>query len=274
MSIYSDIKNIKIQGAEEIAIKSLEYLMKFSEKNGFGRSFKLECKKLLSLRPTAVVLKNVLDIVMRHPNEIALNRLHKKLNMVKFRIFENFIREIPNNSTIMTHCHSSDFTRSLIYARKAMKYKFTVYVTETRPKNQGIITANELSKAGINVKFIVDSAAKFYMKDVDMFMVGTDSMRKEGFVNKIGTNLMAIAAADEKKPVYVVGSLFKIDRRKKIKIEMRPGSEILKTRKFEILNPAFDITPWKYVHKVITDMGVFSPDEIIERINRDLPIIV
>jgi len=274
MTIYTDIKNLKIQGAENIAIKSLEYLLEFSKTHGFKREFKRECKKLLKVRPTAVVLKNVLDLVMQNPNEIAIKRLHEKLNLVKFRIFENFIREIPNNSIIMTHCHSSDFTRSLIYARRALKYNFKVYVTETRPKYQGIITAKELSRVGIKVKFIVDSAAKFYMNDVDMFMVGTDAMRREGFVNKIGTDLMALSALDEKKPIYVVGSLFKLDRRKKLKIEMRPKSEVIKTNKFEVLNPAFELTPWKYVYKIISDMGIFTPDEIVERLNRNFPIII
>lgn len=270
MSIYSDIKSLKIQGAENIAIESLKYLRMFSERHGFGKPFVRECKELLKIRPTAVVLKNVLDVVMKNPSRETIDRMLEKLKNVKLRIFQNFIRVIDDKSVIMTHCHSSDFTHSLIYAKKA-GYNFTVYVTETRPKNQGLITARELSSAGIKVKFIVDSAARFYMDDVDMFMVGTDAMRRNGFVNKIGTHMMALAAVDAGKPVYVVGSLFKLDRRPRIKIEMRDPSEVV-SAKFDVLNPAFDITPWRYVHSVITDMGVFNPDEIVERLNRELPI--
>ncbi len=271
MSIYSDIKSIKIQGAENIAIKSLEYLHVFSRNHGFGREFKKECKKLLSIRPTAVVLKNVIDALLKNPSEDAILRLHEKLKHVKLRIFQNFMRVIDNKSTIMTHCHSSDFTQSLVYAKK-VGYNFIVYVTETRPKMQGLITARELKNAGIKVKYIVDSAARFYMRDVDMFMVGTDAMRSNGFINKIGTHLMALAAADAGKPTYVVGSLFKLDRRPSIKIEMRPGSEVT-TEKFDVLNPAFELTPWKYVKYVISDMGVFTPDEIVDRLGREFPYL-
>jgi ribose 1,5-bisphosphate isomerase len=112
---------------------------------------------------------------------------------------------------------------------------------------------------------IVDSAIEFFMKDVDIVIVGTDAIRKEGIVNKIGTYPLAVVAWEHKKPFYVVGSTLKLDKRKKLIIEERSPDEVyvehMKT--LEVRNPAFDVTPWKYVKRVVTEKGILTPGNVL-----------
>ncbi len=264
-SFIKRIKSLEIQGAKEIAIESLKFLRNFAKENGFGKKFESVARKIEKTRPTAVVLHNCLEILKKDESIERLNKLIKWLSNVDKEIAKKGERIIKNGSKIMTHCHSGEALAVIKRAWKNGK-KITVYATETRPKEQGIKTAKELSRMGIHVILIVDSAVEFFIKDIDMVIVGSDALRKEGVVNKIGTCSMAIVAKEYKRPFYVVGNTLKLDRRKKVIIEERSPYEIyvehLKT--LEIKNPAFDITPWKYVKRVITEKGILTPGNILK----------
>jgi ribose 1,5-bisphosphate isomerase len=153
-----------------------------------------------------------------------------------------------------------------------------VYVTETRPFQQGLMTAKDLVSSHEKVRFIVDSACGFFMLHTDFVLVGADALRREGVVNKIGTLPLAVMAKAFHKPVYVVADTFKIDHREHLHIEERPAKEIYGSvrgeqalsslRSVKIYNPVFDVTPWKYVDAVITEKGVFKPDKIKRMIRK------
>jgi eIF-2B alpha/beta/delta-like uncharacterized protein len=265
--IFQDIKTLKIQGATNIAIESLKYLKKFSKKHGFGKRFDREVEKLLKIRPTGVVLYNVIQKLKEEKSEERIDELLKELKEMKKKIAKNGAPLIKNNSQVHTHCHS---TRALAVIKEAafQGKKFTVVVDITRPKLQGIKTAKELVKIkNIKVILIPDTAAGLALSHPvlpmdDLVIVGTDSIRKEGVVNKIGTYILALAAKEEKIPFCVAASTLKVDKRKDFKIEERPPSEIYrKIKNVQIRNPAFDITPLKYVTKFITEKGVFSAKE-------------
>jgi methylthioribose-1-phosphate isomerase len=76
---------------------------------------------------------------------------------------------------------------------------------------------------------------------------------------------MAVVAREHHKPFYVVGNTLKLDQRKKIVIEERSPHEIyhehMKT--FEIRNPAFDITPWKFISRIVTEKGIMTPANVL-----------
>lgn len=139
-----------------------------------------------------------------------------------------------------------------------------VIVTETRPKDQGVITAKQLLKNKIKVSFIIDSAISDFIGGVDIVVVGADALRREGLVNKVGTHPLALVAKENKKPFYVITSSLTIDRRKKILMEHRPAAELHHSylRGAKIFNPAFDITPWKYVTAVVMEKGIMKPEAI------------
>jgi ribose 1,5-bisphosphate isomerase len=258
------IKSLEIQGAKEIAIESLKFLRNYAKKNGFGKEFENASKKIEKARPTAVVLHNCLEILMKNKSIETINKLLRKLSQANKEIAKRGSRLIKDGYSIMTHCHSGEALAVIEQAWKEGK-KITVYATETDPKHQGIKTARELGRKGINVILIIDSAIEFFIKNVDIVMVGCDAIRKEGIVNKIGTCPMAVVAREYKKPFYVVGNTLKLDKRKKLIIEERSPYEIyhehMKT--LEIKNPAFDITPWKFISRVITEKGIMTPGNIL-----------
>jgi ribose 1,5-bisphosphate isomerase len=263
-SFIRKIKGLEIQGAKEIAVESLKFLRNYAEENGFGRKFEIAAKKIEKARPTAVVLHNCLQILRKEKEIETIDKLIKWLNNATKQIALKGEKLIKNGNKIMTHCHSGEALAVIKQAWRNGK-KITVYATETRPKKQGIKTAKELSRLGIHVILIIDSAVEFFIKDVDILIVGSDAIRKEGVVNKIGTYTMAVVAREHKKPFYVVGNTLKLDRRKKLIIEERSPSEIYveHMRTLEVRNPAFDVTPWKYIKRVVTEKGILTPGNIL-----------
>lgn len=263
MSVYRDIASLKIQGANEVALAVLKYLKKFCKRHGFEKEFEKEVNKFLSLRSTAVVLYNVIDELKKERTIEKLDELIGRIKNNRKLIVENGLKVFKKRNVVMTHCHSGVVTKLLISAFEHGK-NVEVYVTETRPNEQGIITAKELASANVHVKFIVDSAAGYYLPTIDFVLVGADALRKEGVVNKIGTLLLAMATNEFNKPLYVCASTMKLDLRKKLVIEMRNPKEVYKgLRGVDVLDPIFDVTPWKYVSGVITEKGILKPKEII-----------
>ncbi len=268
-----NLRDIKIQGAKEIAIESLKFLKEYARENGFGKDFEKLAKTVEEVRPTAVVLHNCLDTVKREKKIEVINRLIKNLSEYTTRIAKNGSPLIKSGYVIMTHCHSGEALSVIKQAWKEGK-KISVIATETSPKFQGVKTAKDLAAEGIPVTLITDSAVGIFMEDMDMVLVGSDAMREEGNVNKIGTYVMAVLAKHHKKPFYVAGNTLKLDKRKKFFIEERSRKEIEKEieiyadlkgiKGINIRNPAYDITPWKFIDRVITEKGVLTPGNVLK----------
>lgn len=272
MGIFEDIASLKIQGARQIAVESLKYLDRLSQKSGFGKDFEIEAKKLASARPTAVMLHNAVDILLKSRSQETLHSLLERIESDEKMIAYHGRKLIKNGFQVHTHCHSSE---ALSIIKDASKHnKFMVFVNETRPFYQGRITASELSNIrNLTVSFGVDSAAGPALSGIgekkdDMFLVGCDSLRKEGFVNKIGTYMMAVAAKENRVPFYVAASTLKLDRRKRIDIEHRQSSEVWEPQNRDIIirNPAFETVPWKYVTAVVTEKGILKPERVVKMI--------
>ncbi|MEM5829303.1 MAG: hypothetical protein QW040_00355 [Candidatus Aenigmatarchaeota archaeon] len=265
--VVNRIKSVQVQGAKEIALYSLRYLRKFCEKYGFGLKFEVVAMMLENARPTAVVLHNCLEILKKERKLRTIDKLIKELQESTKKIAKIGQKIVKNNQKILTHCHSGE-ALSIIKEAARLGKKISVYATITEPLKQGIKTARELAREKIPVTLGEDIAVGHLMYYADIIIVGSDAIRKEGFVNKVGTWLIAEEAKRHKKPFYVVGSHFKFDSRKKLVLEERPASEILPKpiRGVKVRNPAFDLVPWSYVTAVITDKGIFKPEKIKEMI--------
>lgn len=213
------------------------------------------------------------------------------------QIGEHGNKLIESNQNILTHCNAGalacvDFGTALSPIRIAHynKKNIFVYVDETRPRNQGMsLTAWELAQEKINHSIIADNAAGYFMKSkkIDMVIVGADRIAMNGDVaNKIGTYEKAVLAKENDIPFYVAAPLSTFDINSKsgndITIEERSEDELLymsgideneEIKKIRIAplgstakNPAFDVTPAKYVTGIITENGVINPiGEEIER---------
>lgn len=264
-----DIQKIKVQGANEIAIYSLGFLRQYVKQHGFGKDFEMIAKKLEKVRPTAVVLHNCLQIVRKEKKISTIDKLIKTINTAREKESKYSDKIIRSQSVIMTYCHSGEAMSFIKHSWTRHKKKISVIACMTEPKQQGVLTAKDLSLEGIPVTLIDDNAIGYFIKEADIVIVGADALRLEGLVNKIGTRLLATAASSAHKPFYVVANSLKLDTRENFKIEERSGREIFRNiidkEKFigiDIRNPAFDITPWELVTSVITEQGIISPEKI------------
>ena len=192
---------------------------------------------------------------------------------------------------VLTHCNAGwlatvDWGTALapVYRAHEQGIPLHVWVDETRPRNQGLLTAWELAQQGIPHTVIADNAGGHLMQrgQVDVCIVGTDRTTRDGDVcNKIGTYLKALAAHHANVPFYVAAPSPSIDwtiaNGADIPIEERSGDEVrtilgrtgdalarleLVPATTAVCNPAFDVTPAKFVTGLITERGIATPGEL------------
>ncbi len=207
------------------------------------------------------------------------SRFLEDLEVSKECIAKIGAKRIRDGMVVFTHCHSSTVTHILRKAKEQGK-KFEVICTETRPVFQGRITAQELLSLDIKTTFIVDSAARSFMRNVDLVIVGADAITAEGnVINKIGTGTIALLAQEARKPFYVVAELLKFDPATLCgdysQIEERNPNEVWKNspEKLVIRNPAFDVTKRDFIHGVVCEEGIIPPHAVSEIIHRKHPWI-
>ncbi|MEM4702681.1 MAG: ribose 1,5-bisphosphate isomerase, partial [Archaeoglobaceae archaeon] len=177
-------------------------------------------------------------------------------------------KRIKDGSTILTHCNSSTAI-AVIKKAHEMGKKLEVIATESRPRWQGHITARQLKEAGIDVTVIVDSAVRFFMKEVDLVLVGADTITANGaLINKIGTSQIALCAKEARVPFIVAAETYKFSPRtlagELVVIEERSAEEVLPKELLDLgikaRNPAFDVTPRDYIDVIITEIGAIPPE--------------
>jgi methylthioribose-1-phosphate isomerase len=215
------------------------------------------------------------------------NRIAEEDIRVNTKISRNGARLIKEKSAILTHCNAGGLAcvevgTALGVIEEAFKQKKVdmVYATETRPLLQGArLTAFELKEKGIPVTLIVDDACGFLMqkKKVGYVVVGADRVARNGdTANKIGTYTIACLAHLHRIPFYVASPLSTFDlsaeSARDIVVEERAASEILDCGEKRIApqvscwNPAFDITPARYITAFITEKGILKPREVAQTI--------
>lgn len=192
---------------------------------------------------------------------------------------------IKDGFKILTHCNAGalatvDYGTALAPIRSAhySGKKIFVFADETRPRLQGArLTAWELAKEKIPHAIIADNAAGHYMQrgQVNIVIVGTDRVAANGDIaNKIGTYEKAVVAKENNIPFYIAAPISTIDfdcpDGMDIPIEERDENEVLEVKGRRIgpeeshaKNPAFDVTPRKFITGIITEKGIFKPEEII-----------
>ncbi|MEM2954277.1 MAG: S-methyl-5-thioribose-1-phosphate isomerase [Candidatus Bathyarchaeia archaeon] len=293
------VRKLEIRGARNIAIaainaiKTLASQTKAKNKKEFLNEL-LEAKRILfASRETEPLMRNAIRLITHRVEESEKEKIRDltkltssvakqflaDLESSKEKIAETGAKRITNNSVILTHCHSSTVTYLLKKAKEKGK-SFEVICTETRPFYQGRITVKEMLEIGVKTTLIVDSAARFFMNDVDLVLVGADAITSEGnIINKIGTSTIALIAKEARTPFYVVTELLKFDPATMYgdyeKIEERSPDEVWKNspKNLIIRNPVFDVTRRDFIHGIICEEGIISPHSIVEVIHRKHPWI-
>jgi methylthioribose-1-phosphate isomerase len=242
-----------------------------------------------SARPTAINLRWAVEqvaAIARTSAEPASAAVAESMRLLQedrescSRIGAAGLDELSDVSRLMTHCNAGRLATcgmgtalAPIYAKAAAGTPVSVIATETRPLQQGArLTAWELSAAGVPVTLVSDTAAGAALASgrVDAVIVGCDRVASNGdTANKIGTYALAVLAHENGVPFYVAGPLSTFDAATRtggdIVIEERAGAELRRTGSsvtapdVPVWNPAFDVTPARYITAFITDAGVLRP---------------
>jgi ribose 1,5-bisphosphate isomerase len=293
------IRKLEVQGARNVAIAAIKALEALAEETSAETRTELmkeleEARVILfASRATEPLMRNAVRWIInqvensREKKVDALaavvssssSQFLKDLEASKERIADIGAKRIRDGMVVFTHCHSSTVTHLLSKAKEDGK-RFEVVCTETRPVFQGRITAKEMLALGVKTTFIVDSAARSFMRDADIVIVGADAITSEGnVVNKIGTGTIALLAHEARKPFYVVAELLKFDPATVCgdyeKIEERNPDEVWKSapEKLTVRNPAFDVTRRDFIHGVICEEGIIPPHSVKEVMHRKYPWI-
>jgi len=286
---------IGIAAAYGLVLAAIEADQVTDSKEAYLDFIRKAAKELASTRPTAVNLfwaldrmKRVLESSTGCSNMEIKERLLREANLMldediicnkKIGEFGNEV--VPKGAAILTHCNAgalatAGYGTALGVVRTAHKANkgIRVFADETRPLLQGArLTAWELTREGIPCTLITDNMAGYVMKlgMIDMVITGADRIALNGdSANKIGTYSIAVLAKEHGIPFYIAAPLSTIDRTighgDDIKIEERNTEEVrclygVQTApdSVNVFNPAFDVTPNKYITGIITEKGIMKP---------------
>ncbi len=296
------IRDMAIRGAPAIGVAAAmglaltAYHCKVKNRNRLLKMLKQSYEVLRSSRPTAVNLFWALDRVIRvaessgSVDEIRRKVVEEALKIaeedvkVNRKIGEHGARLIGDGDRILTHCNAGALATAgygtalgVIRTAYSQGKKIMVYACETRPRLQGArLTTWELMMDGIPVKLITDNMAAFLMRrgEVDKVIVGADRIlaRTGHVINKIGTLSHAICAKFHGIPFLVAAPTSTVDFEKTLEevvIEERDPKEVLYVggrriapEGVEVWNPAFDVTPPELITYIITEKGLYKPEEL------------
>ncbi len=267
-----------------------------SQKRSFFKKLNESIQYLKSCRPTAVNLAWALDRIketvlankeksvpqIRKAILFEAKAIHREDILLCENIAKQGVKLIKKGDRLLTHCNTGFLATSgegtalaVIYKAAKVYRNIKVYADETRPLLQGSrLTAWELMKKKISSAVICDNTAAALMssKGIDKVFVGADRVAVNGDVaNKIGTYNLAVVAKYHKIPFYVVAPFSSFDLSlssgKLIPIEQRNPDEVKKIlnkvcvapKKAKAYNPAFDVTPNKFITAIVSDRGVIYP---------------
>src|SRR3989338_375872 len=300
------IKTMIVRGAGAIGATAAYGIVQAaleSDKNNYKDYIKNASEKLLKTRPTAQNLFTGINFILNSIKLINDSNEIQKISIEKANEFADYdanackkIGEygsslIKNNYKILTYCNGGWFVfvdwgtaLSPIYnAHRAGKDVF-VFVNETRPRNQGNLTAWELVQEKVPHAVIADNAAGYYMKkgEINMVITGADRIAANGdTANKIGTYEKAVLARENNIPFYVAAPTTTFDLNcengNEIPIEERSEDEMAYVSGYDddgnaarvrimpkgshAKNPAFDVTQAKYIAGIITEKGIVKADK-------------
>jgi len=303
---FDAIKKLKVRGAPAIGIVAAYGVLSTVYRYKKFTKAKTESLKTIELlktaRPTAVNIFNILEELKKlienfdsndykHFKDSIENFCKKRLEYEvytceKISIYGSEL--IKNGMNILTHCNTGMLATpgigtalGIIFKAFIMGKRFHLFIPETRPLLQGSrLTVYEAEKLKLPYTLVTDNMRGFLFSKnmIDITFVGADRIALNGdTANKIGTYESAILSYVHKKPFFVVAPTTTFDKKlssgKGIKVEERKTDEIISILNKRIsiakntFNPAFDITPSKYITGIITEKGIIKPkSECIKKI--------
>jgi methylthioribose-1-phosphate isomerase len=295
------IENMKLRGAPLIGVAAAYGLAltafhsKAKNREDLIKEIEESAENLRKTRPTAVNLFWAINRIVKKAQETSgdakavakaiteeAQRMADEDVEINRKIGKHGSKLIDNGDVVLTHCNAGslatvDYGTALGVIRAAWNQgkQIKVIATETRPKLQGArLTAYELKRDGIPVTLITDSMVGYVMSKqlVNKVVVGADRIVRDAVINKIGTYNIAVLAREHGIPFYVAAPTSTMDLSHTSDdaiIEERNPEEVTHLRSeriapkgIKVINPAFDVTPMKYVSAIITETGVLSPEAL------------
>ncbi|MEM7096685.1 MAG: S-methyl-5-thioribose-1-phosphate isomerase [Pseudomonadota bacterium] len=290
---WDAIKTLAVRGAPAIGVAAaygLAQSMQGVAPDQFDETLQANGAYLKSARPTAVNLAWAVDRLVANASSDAgfgglledAQSIHREDLEICMNIGRHGAPLIKSGSSVLTHCNAGSLAVSRYGTATAPMYvqhqngvTFKVFADETRPLYQGArLTAWELDQAGIDVTLICDNMAATHMSRglIDLVVVGTDRVTANGdVINKIGTLGVAILAQYFNIPFYVACPSSTFDAMTPtgadVEIEERDPAEVIGKHgaAVKVSNPAFDVTPHSLVTGIITEDGIYQPQELVQR---------
>ncbi|MBV9760850.1 MAG: S-methyl-5-thioribose-1-phosphate isomerase [Acidobacteriaceae bacterium] len=290
------IRTMVIRGAPAIGVAAaMGIALGALQSDDLASDIPLICETLAKTRPTAVNLFWAIDrmrVLYLSLKDIPPDQIRARLIAeaqairaediaINRAIGRNGAPLVPDGKTVLTHCNAgalatAGFGTALGVIRAAVELgkKIDVFADETRPFLQGArLTAWELQRDGIETTLITDNMAGHFLKSgrIGCVVVGADRIAANGDVaNKVGTYGVAVLAKENNVPFYVAAPISTLDLSlasgDSIPIEERASHEVTHLRGvplaphgIQVANPAFDVTPNRYVSAIITERGVARP---------------
>jgi methylthioribose-1-phosphate isomerase len=289
LEVADAIKTMVIRGAPAIGVAAAMGVALGVQENA---DFDTVCSTLAATRPTAVNLfwaierMRLLNASLNGvPREQRVRTMVREAQQIRLEdiaicraIGQNGASLVPDGKTVLTHCNAGALATAgygtalgVIRAAVDSGKKIDVFADETRPFLQGArLTAWELQQDGINTTLITDNMAGHFLKSgrIGCVVVGADRIAANGDVaNKIGTYSVAVLAKENGVPFYVAAPVSTFDLTlasgDSIPIEQRSPDEVthvfgvpVAPELISVQNPAFDVTPARYVTAIICERGV------------------
>jgi len=287
------LKNDNKSGANELITETLtiiKYQLKLIKEP--DRDIKAElinlAKSIIYSHPSMAPLINTIGFLFQNLIKINKKVIEERIyqfeveriarNKALERVFQEFLNiKKKTHYNIMLISYSSTIINLLI---KFYDTDFELFVLESRPLLEGHKTAEILSQY-FKTNIIIDAAIGKFIDQIDFVLIGVDSILKDGSIlNKIGTLPLAVLANSRNIDVYAIADSFKYNLRshfdKKVMIEMKPIEEIYNLKiehdLLKVFNYYFDITPSKYINGIISNYGILTVKDFLEKVIYDLPI--
>ena len=302
--VWEAIRALRVRGAPAIgvaaayglAVRAEQLARSITERDAFLAALDEAAAYLDSSRPTAVNLSWALRRMTSRAKETAeadpariadvllaeAKKIHAEDTEMCRKIGEYGLTLVKPGDGILTHCNAGRLATSKygtatapMYLGHERGYNFRIYADETRPLLQGArLTSYELSSAGLDVTLLCDNMSATLMRKglINAVFVGCDRMASNGdFANKIGTSMVALAAARYHVPFYTCLPTTSIDMSlssgDEIVIEQRAPEEVtelwyaqrMAPQGIRVFNPAFDVTDADLVTAIITEKGIARP---------------
>ena len=295
----SSIREMRVRGAPAIGVTAayaMAMAARDIESGNLGDfliSLQEAATRIRAARPTAVNLAWAVDRMMhvaegtKEAAEVAprllaeAQEIHREDEEINRRMGQFGKELMPDGGSVLTHCNTgalatSAFGTALGVIRAGWEdgKRFEVFNTETRPWLQGArLTSWEFQRLGIPATLMADSAAGMLMRQgrIGCVITGADRIAANGdTANKVGTYMLAVLAQENGIPFYVAAPTSTIDPALPdgdgIEIEQRDEAEVTRfggvmTAPLGVraVNPAFDITPHRYIGAIVTEMGLATP---------------